>query len=147
MIGIIGAGESGVGAAILAKKKGLIPFVSDSSEIKQKYKEVLTNYEIEWEEKHHSIDKLLQCEEIVKSPGIPNGIELIQNIKKKGIKVISEIEFAYRFSTAFHIGITGSNGKTTTSYLLYHILQKAGLNVGLAGNVGKSFAEQVANEN
>ncbi len=146
MIGIIGAGESGVGAAILAKKKGLIPFVTDSSEIKQKYKEVLTNYEIEWEEKQHSLDKLLQCEEIVKSPGIPNEIELIQKIKKKGIKVISEIEFAYRFSNAFHIGITGSNGKTTTSYLLYHILKKAGLKVGLAGNVGKSFAEQVANE-
>mgnify|MGYP001165472881 CR=1 FL=1 len=143
-IAILGGGESGVGAAVLAKKEGLVPFVSDAGSIKAKYKEVLTNYAIEWEENGHNRSRILACEEIVKSPGIPNHIELIQQAEKTGINVISEIEFAYRYCQGEIIAITGSNGKTTTASWVYHMLKKAELNVQLVGNVGDSFALSVA---
>ena len=143
---ILGGGESGVGAAILAKKKGLEVFVSDSGEIKEKYKNVLKNIEIEWEEGKHTEAKILNATEVVKSPGIPDNIPLIKQLKKQGVPVISEIEFAGRYTNAKIIGITGSNGKTTTTLLTYHMLKKAGLNVGLAGNVGESLAKQVAED-
>ena len=147
LVAILGAGESGVGAAILAQKKGYDVFVSDLGKIKEKYKDVLSNYKIDFEEGHHSEEKILSAELVVKSPGIPETAPLVKQLKEQGTPVISEIEFGGRFSTAKTICITGSNGKTTTTLLIYHILQKAGLNVGLAGNVGKSFAWQVAEEN
>lgn len=143
-VAILGGGESGVGAAILAKKKGLVPFVSDFGEIKQKYKEVLLKNEIEWEEGKHSEERILAAIEVVKSPGIPDEVGIVQKALKEGISVISEVEFAFRYCKAKIIGITGSNGKTTTTLLMYHLLKKAGMNVGVAGNVGQSFAEQVA---
>ena len=143
---ILGAGESGVGAAILGQKKGFDVFVSDLGKIKEKYKSVLSNYNIDFEEGKHSENVILNAELVVKSPGIPDTSPLIQQLKEKEITVISEIEFAGRYNTAKTICITGSNGKTTTTLLTYHILKKAGLNVGLAGNVGKSFAWQVAEE-
>jgi UDP-N-acetylmuramoylalanine--D-glutamate ligase len=141
---ILGAGESGVGAAILAKKQGYKVFVSDISEIKKEYKEELNKHSVEWEEKQHTKDRIFSADEVVKSPGIADKIPLIIELKEKGIPVISEIEFAGRYSDAKMICITGSNGKTTTTMLIYHVLSQAGLNVGLAGNVGKSFARQVA---
>jgi UDP-N-acetylmuramoylalanine--D-glutamate ligase len=141
---ILGGGESGVGAAILAKQKGFEVFVSDRGEIKDKYKSVLKNIEVKWEEGVHSESKILNASEVVKSPGIPDTVPLILKIKENGIKVISEIEFAGRYTNAKIIGITGSNGKTTTAMLTFHMLKKAGLNVGLAGNVGDSLAKQVA---
>lgn len=144
-IGILGGGESGIGAAMLAKKKGLVPFVSDSGRIEQQYKEVLLKENIEWEEGKHSFEKLSQATTIVKSPGIPDEAEIVEKLQL-AVEVISEVEFAYRYCNAKLIAITGSNGKTTTAYLVYHILQKAGLNVGLAGNVGKSFANILATE-
>ncbi|MCF6243358.1 MAG: UDP-N-acetylmuramoyl-L-alanine--D-glutamate ligase [Bacteroidales bacterium] len=144
---ILGAGESGTGAAVLAQKMAYEVFVSDISAIKQKYKAILNKYNIEWEEKNHNVQKILSADEIIKSPGIPDKVQIIQKIKEKGIKIISEIEFAGRHTKAKKICITGSNGKTTTTMLIYHILQKAGLNVGLAGNVGQSFAMQVALNN
>ncbi|SHF27028.1 UDP-N-acetylmuramoylalanine--D-glutamate ligase [Mariniphaga anaerophila] len=144
---ILGAGESGVGSAILAKQKGYAVFVSDSGNIKDKYKDILSEYQIEFEEGQHSDAKILDAQTVVKSPGIPDTAPLIQKLNEKGIPVISEIEFAGRYNTAKTICITGSNGKTTTTLLTYHILKKAGLNVGLAGNVGKSFAWQVAETN
>ena len=147
LVAILGAGESGVGAAILAQKKGYDVFVSDLGKIKEKYKDVLSDYKIDFEEGHHSEEKILSAELVVKSPGIPETAPLVKQLKEQGTPVISEIEFGGRFSTAKTICITGSNGKTTTTLLIYHILQKAGLNVGLAGNVGKSFAWQVAEEN
>ena len=147
LVAILGAGESGVGAAILAQKKGYDVFVSDLGKIKEKYKDVLSNYKIDFEEGHHSEEKILSAELVVKSPGIPETAPLVKQLKEQGTPVISEIEFGGRFSTAKTICITGSNGKTTTTLLIYHILQKARLNVGLAGNVGKSFAWQVAEEN
>ena len=147
LVAILGAGESGVGAAILAQKKGYDVFVSDLGKIKEKYKDVLSNCKIDFEEGHHSEEKILSAELVVKSPGIPETAPLVKQLKEQGTPVISEIEFGGRFSTAKTICITGSNGKTTTTLLTYHILQKAGLNVGLAGNVGKSFAWQVAEEN
>ena len=147
LVAILGGGESGVGAAILAQKKGYDVFVSDLGKIKEKYKDVLSNYKIEFEEGHHSEEKILSAELVVKSPGIPETAPLVKQLKEQGTPVISEIEFGGRFSSAKTICITGSNGKTTTTLLTYHILQKAGLNVGLAGNVGKSFAWQVAEEN
>lgn len=146
-VAILGGGESGVGAAILAQKKGYKVFLSDLGEIKTKYKNVLSNYEIDFEEEKHSENRILNVDLVVKSPGIPDTAPLIIQLKKKGIPVISEIEFAGKYSSAKTICITGSNGKTTTTLLLYHILKNAGLNVGLAGNVGKSFAWQVAEEN
>jgi UDP-N-acetylmuramoylalanine--D-glutamate ligase len=147
LVAILGGGESGVGAAILAQKKGYDVLVSDLGKIKEKYKDVLSNYKIGFEEGNHSEEKILSAELVVKSPGIPETAPLVQQLKEQGTPVISEIEFGGRFSTAKTICITGSNGKTTTALLTYHILQKAGLNVGLAGNVGKSFAWQVAEEN
>lgn len=144
---ILGAGESGTGAAILAKKKGFDTFVSDSSHIQDKYKDMLDERNIPWEEGHHTEEQILNADEIVKSPGIPNNAPLILKLKEKGTPIISEIEFAGRYTHAKMICITGSNGKTTTTSLIYHIFKKAGLNVGLAGNIGKSLAYQVAEEN
>ncbi|MDR1678167.1 MAG: UDP-N-acetylmuramoyl-L-alanine--D-glutamate ligase [Prevotellaceae bacterium] len=144
---ILGAGESGVGTAILAKKKGYEVFVSDASAIKPKYKDILMQNNIVWEENGHTESLILDASEVVKSPGIPDKAPLIQKIKQKNIPIISEIEFAGRYTSAKMICITGSNGKTTTTMLTYHILKSAGLNVGLAGNVGHSFARQVAEAN
>jgi len=146
-IAILGGGESGVGAAILAQQKGYSVFLSDSGKIKKKYTEVLSNHKIAFEEEQHSTEKILNAGLVVKSPGIPEKAPIIQQLLKTGVPVISEIEFAGRYTSAKTICITGSNGKTTTTLLLYHILKNAGLNVGLAGNVGKSFAWQVAEEN
>jgi UDP-N-acetylmuramoylalanine--D-glutamate ligase len=142
----LGAGESGVGSAILAQKQGYAVFVSDFGKIKDKYKAVLSKYNIDFEEGKHSEEKILKAETVVKSPGIPDTAPLILKLKGKGIPVISEIEFAGRYTKAKTICITGSNGKTTTTLLTHHMLKSAGLNVGLAGNVGKSFAWQVAEE-
>jgi len=141
---ILGAGESGVGAAILAKAKGWRVFVSDGASIKPSFQEELGSHGVEFEAEQHTMDKILAADLLIKSPGIPEKTALMQAIRAKGIKVISEIEFAGYYSTAKHICITGSNGKTTTTMWCYHILKKAGLNVGLAGNVGQSFAKQVA---
>ena len=143
---ILGAGESGVGSAILAKKQGFDVFVTDSGIIKENYKDVLTKYEISFEEGKHSEEKIRKADLAIKSPGIPDKVALIKKLKEKGIPVISEIEFAGRYNKAKTICITGSNGKTTTTMLIYHLLKSAGLNVGLAGNVGHSFAWQVAEE-
>ena len=141
---VLGAGESGAGAAVLAKKQGLDVFVSDFGEIKNQYKQLLDNYEIPWEEKQHTEKLILNADEVVKSPGIPEMASIVKALLEKGTPVISEIEFAGRYTHAKMICITGSNGKTTTTMLTYHILQSAGLNVGLAGNVGDSLALQVA---
>jgi UDP-N-acetylmuramoylalanine--D-glutamate ligase len=141
---ILGAGESGTGSAVLAKAKGFEVFVTDLGKIKSHYKEILYNYEIEWEEEQHTERLILNADEIIKSPGISDKSEIMQAVLKKGIPVISEIEFAGRYTQAKKICITGSNGKTTTTSLLHHMLRKAGLNCGIAGNVGKSFAMQVA---
>lgn len=141
---ILGAGESGTGAAILAKVKGFETFVSDSSLIKSPYKEELNQHNIEWEECTHSIDKITNADLVIKSPGIPNTAPIIETLNKLNIPVISEIEFGSRYTQAKMICITGSNGKTTTTSLLYHLLKSAQLNVGLAGNIGQSLARQVA---
>lgn len=141
---ILGAGESGVGAAILAKTQGFRTFVSDMSKIKDKYKEELDKYDIEWEESTHTLGRILKADEIIKSPGIPSTAPVVQQAIDKGIPILSEIEFAGRYSSAKMICITGSNGKTTTTSLLYHIFRTAGQKVGLAGNIGKSLARQVA---
>lgn len=143
---ILGSGESGVGSAILAKEKGFDVFVSDKSLIKEKYKQQLLLEGITFEEGQHSEDKIFNATEVIKSPGIPQKTELVQKLLNKNIPVVSEIEFAGRYTNAKKICITGSNGKTTTTLLTYHILKKAGYNVGLGGNVGKSFALQVARE-
>lgn len=144
---ILGAGESGVGAAVLAQKQGFDVFVSDKSLIKEKYKALLADYKILWEEGKHTEALILNAVEIIKSPGIPDTVPIIQQLKAQGTPVISEIEFAGRYMTARTICISGSNGKTTTTLLVYHILKEAGLNVGLAGNVGDSLAFQVAEKN
>ena len=141
---ILGGGESGVGSAVLAQKKGFEVFLSDKGKLKDKYKNVLSKYGIEWEEEKHSEHLVLNADEVVKSPGIPDTADLVKALKAKNIPVISEIEFAGRYTTAKKICITGSNGKTTTTLLIYHMMQKGGFNVGLGGNVGKSFAMQVA---
>ena len=141
---ILGAGESGVGAAILAKKNGYEVLVSDNGVVKSTYRDVLLIHDIKFEESGHDFEKILQADEIVKSPGIPEEADVIKEIRKHGINIVSEIEFAGRYTDAKIIGITGSNGKTTTTHLIYHMLKKAGLNVGIAGNVGNSFAQQVA---
>ena len=143
---ILGAGESGTGAAILAQKKGFEVFVSDSGEIAEHYKQELAQSGIIYEENQHSIDLILNAVEVIKSPGIPDKATIIKTLHENNIPVISEIEFAARYTSAKLICITGSNGKTTTTMLTYHILKNAGLKVGLAGNIGKSFARQVANE-
>ena len=143
---ILGAGESGSGAAVLAKVKGMDTFVSDQGHIKDKYKALMDQYDIEWEEGHHTEEKILNADEVVKSPGIPNDAPLVLKLKAQGTPIISEIEFAGRYTHAKMICITGSNGKTTTTSLIYHIFQSADLNVGLAGNIGRSLALQVATE-
>ncbi|KQO32851.1 UDP-N-acetylmuramoylalanine--D-glutamate ligase [Flavobacterium sp. Leaf82] len=141
---VLGGGESGVGTAILGKKKGYEVFVSDFGKIKESYKEVLIINGIAWEEEKHTEDLILNADVVMKSPGIPEKSPIVQKLIGAGIKVISEIEFAKPFTEALTIGITGSNGKTTTTMLTHHLLKSAGLNVGLGGNIGKSFAWQVA---
>lgn len=141
---VLGAGESGAGAAVLAKKQGFDVFVSDFGEIKNQYKQLLDSHQILWEEKQHTESLILNADEVVKSPGIPEKAPIVKALLEKGTPVISEIEFAGRYTNAKMICITGSNGKTTTTMLTYHILLSAGLNVGLAGNVGDSLALQVA---
>lgn len=143
---ILGGGESGVGTAILGKKKGYDVFVSDFGKIKYNYKEVLGINKIEWEDEKHTEELILNADIVMKSPGIPEKAPIVQKLIEKGIPVISEIEFAYKYTDAITIGITGSNGKTTTTLLTYHLLKQGGLNVGLAGNIGKSFAWQVAED-
>ncbi|MCM4169403.1 UDP-N-acetylmuramoylalanine--D-glutamate ligase [Arenibacter antarcticus] len=141
---ILGGGESGVGTAILAKKEGFDVFVTDKGNIKEKYKNVLNHFEINWEDQQHTESKILNADLVMKSPGIPETIPLVVAIRKAGISVVSEIEFASRYSNANIIGITGSNGKTTTTMLAYHVLKEAGLHVGMAGNIGDSYAKMVA---
>ena len=143
---ILGAGESGTGAALLAKSRGLEVFVSDHSLIKEKYKNELIQNGIRFEEGGHNISLLKNTVEIIKSPGIPDSVPLIRKANEKGIPVISEIEFASRYTNATKICVTGSNGKTTTTSLLWHMMHTAGLNAGLAGNIGNSFARQVAGQ-
>ena len=143
---VLGGGESGVGTAILGKAKGYEVFVSDLGKIKDNYKEVLLINGIEWEEETHTEKKVLNADIVMKSPGIPDKSDIIKKLKEKKIKVISEIEFAAPYTKAKTIGITGSNGKTTTTMLTYHLLKAGGLNVGYGGNVGKSFAWQVAED-
>ena len=143
-IAILGAGESGCGAAVLANKLGFDTFVSDFGSIADNYKKMLDEHNIEWEEKQHTEEKILNAQEIIKSPGIPNEAPIVKKAREAGIPIISEIEFAGRYTNAKMICITGSNGKTTTTSLIYHIFREAGLNVGLAGNIGKSLALQVA---
>jgi len=144
---VLGGGESGVGTAILGKKEGYDVFVSDMGKIKDNYRDVLNKYEIQWEDEKHTEELILNADVVMKSPGIPEKAPLVKKLLEKGISVISEIEFAYPFTKAKTIGITGSNGKTTTTMLTYHLLKEGGLNVGLGGNIGKSFAWQVAEEN
>ncbi len=141
---VLGGGESGVGAAILAQEKGMDVFLSDMGKISPKYKDMLNKHNIKWEEGSHTEELILNADEVIKSPGIPPTTPLMQKINNRNIPVISEIEFGGRYTDAKMVCITGSNGKTTTTMLIYHILQKAGLNVGLAGNVGQSLAYQVA---
>lgn len=141
---VLGGGESGVGAALLAQQKGWEVFVSDFGQIKDAYKQELKSNNISFEEGKHSLDKIYTAQEVVKSPGIPDTVPIVKGLVEKGIPVISEIELAARYTQAKIIGITGSNGKTTTTVMIGHILQSAGLNVGVAGNVGKSFARFVA---
>ena len=141
---ILGAAESGVGAAALAKVKGFDVFVSDMGQIKQNYKELLRQYDVPWEEGHHTEELILNAVEVVKSPGIPEDAPMVRKVRDAGIPIISEIEFAGRYTDAKMICITGSNGKTTTTSLIYHIFQAAGYNVGLAGNIGRSLALQIA---
>ncbi|MBQ1665134.1 MAG: UDP-N-acetylmuramoyl-L-alanine--D-glutamate ligase [Bacteroidaceae bacterium] len=143
---VLGAAESGAGAAVLAKVKGFDVFVSDMSAIKDKYKKQLDEHGIVWEEGHHTEELILNADEVIKSPGIPDSAPMIVKIKEKQIPIISEIEFAGRYTNAKMICITGSNGKTTTTSLIYYILKEAGYNVGLAGNIGRSLALQVAEE-
>ncbi|MBV2166867.1 MAG: UDP-N-acetylmuramoyl-L-alanine--D-glutamate ligase [Kaistella sp.] len=144
---VLGGGESGFGAAYLAKKKGLEVFLSDKGLVKEDYKKLLLDAGIEYEEGKHDEDRILAADWIIKSPGIPKKAEIISKINKKGIRLSSEIEFASEFTDAKIIAITGSNGKTTTTSLIYHILKNDDLKVGLGGNIGKSFAKQVADEN
>ena len=143
---ILGGGESGVGTAILGKQQGYDVFVSDYGKIKDNYKEVLKHYDIKWEDQTHTQNLILNADVVMKSPGIPEKTPIVKMLLDNGIPVISEIEFAIQFTNAKTIGITGSNGKTTTTMLTYHLLKEGGLNVGLGGNIGKSFARQVAEE-
>lgn len=143
---VLGAAESGAGAAILAKKEGFDVFVSDMSQIKDKYKKMLDDHGIEWEEGQHTEEKILNADEVIKSPGIPKEAPMVRKIMEKGIGIISEIEFAGRYTNSKMVCITGSNGKTTTTSLIYHIFKAAGYDAGLAGNIGKSLALQVAED-
>jgi UDP-N-acetylmuramoylalanine--D-glutamate ligase len=144
---VLGAGESGVGTAILGKQKGFNVFVSDKGVIAEKYKNVLLNNEISFEEKNHTESKIFDADVVMKSPGIPDKVSIVIALKQKGIKVVSEIEFAAKYTKGTIVGITGSNGKTTTTMLVNHILKKGNLNVGMGGNIGESFAQQVAENN
>ncbi len=144
---ILGGGESGTGAAVLAKRKGFEVFLSDAGTLKDSYQKILNEEGVEWEHGNHTEAKILNADEVIKSPGIPEKAPLIKALRKQGTSVISEIEFASRYTNAKLICITGTNGKTTTTLLTYHLLKKAGLNVGLAGNIGHSFAYQVATQN
>jgi UDP-N-acetylmuramoylalanine--D-glutamate ligase len=146
LIVVLGGGESGVGSALLAQKKGFRVFLSDNGKLKDKHRETLLSYDIDFEEDGHTVDKVLQADEVIKSPGIPNNSPIIIKLIDKGVHIISEIEYAARYTNAKLICVTGSNGKTTTVSLIYHILKSAGLNVALAGNVGLSFAKLVAEE-
>ncbi len=143
---VIGGAESGSGAAVLARKQGFDVFLTDNAPIPQRYRKLLEDNMIAFEEGQHSLELILNADEVIKSPGVPDKAPLIQTIKAKGIPVVSEIEFAGRYTKAKMICITGSNGKTTTTLLTYHILKNGGLNVGLAGNIGQSFALQVAQQ-
>ncbi len=143
---VLGGAESGVGAAVLAKVKGFDVFLSDKGQIKEEYADTLRKWDIPFEEGQHTEELILNADEVVKSPGIPGTVPMVQKIREKGIRVVSEIEFASRYDSAKKICITGSNGKTTTTSLIYHVLVQAGLNVGLGGNIGKSYAYQVATE-
>ncbi|WP_313216729.1 Mur ligase family protein, partial [Soonwooa sp.] len=143
---ILGGGESGVGAAFLAKKKGFDVFLSDMGEIRDHYKNELKDLGVDFEEGQHTEDRILSAEWVIKSPGIPKKADIVFKIKNQGIRLSSEIEFASEFTDAKIVAITGSNGKTTTTSLIYHILKEDGFNVGLGGNIGKSFAKQVAEE-
>ncbi|MBU2995070.1 UDP-N-acetylmuramoyl-L-alanine--D-glutamate ligase [Cellulophaga baltica] len=144
---VLGGGESGVGTAILGKQKGYEVFVSDKGKIKDKYKKVLEHFEINWEDEQHTETLILNADVVMKSPGIPDKVALIVKLKEKGIPVISEIEFATKFTNATVIGITGSNGKTTTTMLTNHIIKSDGVSVGMAGNIGDSYAKMVAENN
>ena len=144
---VLGGGESGVGSAVLAKVKGHDVFLSDMGKISEDYAAVLNKWEIPFEQGKHTEELILNADEVIKSPGIPSTAPMVKKIAEKGIGVISEIEFAGRYDSAKKICITGSNGKTTTTSLIFHLLQQAGLNVGLGGNIGKSYAMQVATEN
>ena len=143
---VLGGAESGVGAAVLAKVKGFDVFLSDNGKLKDEYKALLDNWQIAYEEGGHTPDKVLSADEVVKSPGIPETVPMVRALRDKGVHVISEIEFAARYDSAKKICITGSNGKTTTTSIIYYLLKEAGLNVGLGGNIGKSYALQVATE-
>ena len=143
---VLGGGESGVGSAVLAKSKGYDVFLSDMGKISEKYANMLQEWNIPFEQGKHSEDLILNADEVIKSPGIPTTAPMVQKISERGISVISEIEFAGRYDSARKICITGSNGKTTTTSLIYHLLKEAGMNVGLGGNIGKSYAYQVATE-
>ena len=144
---VLGGGESGVGSAVLAKKNGFDVFLSDMGNISEKYAAMLDEWKIPYEQGKHTEEMILNADEVIKSPGIPSTAAMVRKIEEKGIKVISEIEFAGRYDSAKKVCITGSNGKTTTTSLIYHLLKQAGLNVGLGGNIGKSYAYQVATEN
>ena len=144
---ILGAGESGVGTAVLGLKQGYDVFVSDKGKIAKKYLDLLNEHSVVYESEQHTEEKILNADIVMKSPGIPEKTDIVKKIRARGIKVVSEIEFASWFTNAQIIGITGANGKTTTTALVYHLLKEGGMNVGLGGNIGKSFALQVANEN
>ena len=144
---VLGGGESGVGSAVLAKVKGFDVFLSDMGNISENYKAMLEKWEIPFEQGCHSEALILNADEVIKSPGIPSTAPMVRKIEERGINIISEIEFAGRYDSAKKVCITGSNGKTTTTSLIFHLLQQAGLNVGLGGNIGKSYAYQVATEN
>ena len=141
---VLGGGESGVGAAVLAKVKGFDVILSDKGDIAGKYVKMLEEWEIPFEQGRHTEDLILNADEVIKSPGIPSTVPMVRKIEEAGIPVVSEIEFAGRYDTAKKICVTGSNGKTTTTSLIYYLLQEAGLNVGLGGNIGMSYAYQVA---
>ena len=143
---VLGGAESGVGAAVLGKVKGFDVFLSDSGKIKEEYVEMLRKWDIPFEEGGHTQELILNADEVVKSPGIPSGVPMVKSIREKGIHIVSEIEFAARYDNAKKICITGSNGKTTTTTLIHYLLQEAGLDAGLGGNIGKSYAYQVATE-
>ena len=143
---VLGGGESGVGSAVLAKTKGFDVFLSDMGSISEKYAAMLQEWDIPYEQGKHSEELILNADEVIKSPGIPSTAPMVKKIIEGGISVISEIEFAGRYDSAKKVCITGSNGKTTTTSLIYHLLKNAGLNVGLGGNIGKSYAYQVATE-